>query len=170
MLTSEDHREIHALKARYFRAIDTKRWERMPELFTEDARFEGLWAAADGPRGFVANLERNLGPGTVSVHQGFMPEIVGIAPGLARGVWAMSDYLLWPVDSRAYLGVSLPGQRGIRGYGHYEEEYRFDRGRWRIAVLRLSRLHLEPVLGDEPSGPEHPAARLLDDWLGGGGA
>jgi hypothetical protein len=36
---------------------------------------------------------------------------------------------------------------GFVGYGHYHEEYRKVEGDWRIARLRLTRLHVE---GAEP--------------------
>src|SRR5690554_5555165 len=122
MLSIEDYEEIKGLKAKYFRFIDTKQWTKLREIFADEATFEGLWATADGPDAFVANLERNLSAETFSAHYGFMPEIVALDGNRARAIWSMHDYLLWPVDSKAYLGVSVPGQRGVRGYGHYEEE------------------------------------------------
>src|SRR5690606_39544150 len=72
--------------------------------------FEGLWATADGPDAFVANLERNLSAETFSAHYGYMPEVVALDENRARAIWAMQDYLLWPVDSKAYLGVSVSSE------------------------------------------------------------
>ncbi|MGB3413449.1 MAG: nuclear transport factor 2 family protein [Microbacteriaceae bacterium] len=168
MLNFEDIEEIKGLKAKYFRYIDTKQWTALRSLFSDDARYEGLWATAEGPDAFVANIQRNLSAETFSAHYGFMPEIVALDRDTARGIWAMQDYLLWPVDSKKYLGVSVPGQRGVRGYGHYEEEYRRENGVWKISFLRLSRLRLDPITSDEPNIPDFPFVRILPDWLGEG--
>ncbi len=165
MLTYEDIEDIKRVKARYFRYVDTKRWSDLRRLFTDDATFAGLWAAADGPDAFVASIRRNLSAETFSAHYGFMPDIVGHGHERARAIWSMQDYLLWPVDSKAYLGVSVAGQRGIRGYGHYEEEYlRTDDG-WRIDSLRLSRLRVEAIVGARAAEPDFPVAALASDWL-----
>lgn len=165
MLTYQDFTEIERLKARYFRFVDTKQWARLRALFTDDAKFSGLWAAAEGPDGFVRNIQRNLDQDTFSAHYGYMPEIVEIGQGRARGVWAMQDYLLWPVDTRQYLGHSVPGQRGIRGYGHYEDEYRLTDDGWRISFMRLTRVRIDPITSPEPELPDYPFATLSEGWI-----
>jgi hypothetical protein len=49
----------------------------------------------------------------------------------------MSDYVEWPADD---------GQRvGLRGYGHYFEEYEREDGQWRISRSRLERLRVDPL-------------------------
>ncbi|WP_430296909.1 nuclear transport factor 2 family protein [Sinomonas sp. B1-1] len=140
---------IKQLKARYFRYVDLKKWELLHGLFTETARFEGLWAAGDGVDAFISNISRNLA-GVFTAHHGYMPEIRLEAPERASGIWAMSDRLEWEADTRAYLGVSIPGQRGIHGYGYYEEEYLLTDGEWKIDFLRLTRLHIEPITSAPP--------------------
>jgi hypothetical protein len=35
---SRSHREIVALKAKYFRFVDTQQWDEIAKLFTDDAR------------------------------------------------------------------------------------------------------------------------------------
>jgi hypothetical protein len=140
---------VRLLKARYFRFIDLKQWAQLTELFTPDATFEGLWAAAGDPIAFVANLERNLGPDVITVHHGFMPELTQVAADRIHGVWAMTDYLTWRPGSRDYLGVRVEGQRGVYGYGHYEEEYTLVGDGWRIARLRLTRIRIDPIIGPE---------------------
>jgi hypothetical protein len=159
-----DIEEIKQLKARYFRFIDTKQWRRLRGLFTDDAAFEGLWAGGESPDEFVASLSRNLTEVT-SVHHGHMPEIVITGPDTARGIWAMQDYLEWEPGTRGYLGVKIPGQRGVFGYGHYEEEYRREGGEWKISFLRLTRLRIDPIIGDRPPqlGGWLPSSK--QDWL-----
>jgi hypothetical protein len=155
---------IHQLKARYFRYVDTKHWSKLRMIFTEDARFEGLWAAANHPDDFVTNLSRNLTEDVISVHRGFMPEIHSLGSEMARGIWAMSDYLTWEPGSRAYLGVSLPGQRGIRGYGHYSEEYQRVDGTWKISFLKLTRLRIDPIVDTESEMVNYPYLHFDDSW------
>ena len=75
MLTSMQHLEpaetemIRALKASYFRLVDTKQWPRLRRTFTEEASFEGFSTSAPDPDTFVANLENRLAD-VVTVHQG----------------------------------------------------------------------------------------------------
>ncbi len=128
---------IKQLKARYFRFLDTKQWDAWRELFTEDFRAEVY-----GPhpvihfesRDEMVDSNRKILAEAPTVHHGHMPEIELTGPDTARGIWAMLDVVK--------LGA------GFVGYGHYHEEYRKVDGHWRIARLRLTRLHIE---GEGPS-------------------
>jgi hypothetical protein len=62
-----------------------------------------------------------------------MPEIELLSATEARGIWAMFDY------------VEFKPSRGIRGYGHYHEEYRKEAGSWHISKLKLTRLRVDPL-------------------------
>jgi hypothetical protein len=76
--------------------------------------------------------------GVRTVHHGHMPEIEITGPDAARGVWAMFDYVEFP--------TSDDGKRtGLRGYGHYMEEYVREDGEWRISHLHLSRLRIDTL-------------------------
>lgn len=156
--------EIRQLKARYFRYVDTKQWKKLRSVFTADCVFEGLWSAADSPDVFVANVSANLSDDVVSVHQGFSPELQLVGTGVVRGIWTMTDYLTWPPGNRRYLGVSLPGQHGIRGYGYYEDEYRHSATEWRISFSRLTRLRIDPLLADTPT-VDYPFMKPDPRWL-----
>ena len=132
---------IKQLKARYFRLMDQKQWDEWADLFTLDAVLE---AADDAPgagpvRGrdaIVANVSTVM-ERIRTVHHGHMPEIEITGPDTARGVWAMTDYVEWPEQD---------GRRvGIKGYGHYVEEYVREDGEWRIARSRLERLRVDPL-------------------------
>src|ERR1700744_5784062 len=100
--------EIRQVKARYFRYIDTKQFQKLRTLFTDDCVFDGLWSAADSPDEFIANVSANLSSEVISVHQGISAELRLVGNGIVRGIWTMSDYLEWPAGSRGYLGVGLP--------------------------------------------------------------
>jgi hypothetical protein len=156
--------DIKRLKARYFRWIDTKQWEKLRTVFTADCTFEGLWAGGDGADAFVSSIQSNLAD-VPTVHMGFMPEIEVLDEHTARGIWAMTDYLEWETDAIAYRGVSVPGQRGIRGYGHYSEEYTRTEDGWKISHLRMTRLRIDPLVG--PLEPEHTnfMPPVADEWL-----
>ena len=138
--------EIKALKARYFRCMDTRDWPGMHDVFTTDAVMdmreemaslvevgmnvsgEGLIIGRDA---IIPSMSTAVGP-TRTVHHGHMPEIELLSETEATGVWAMEDLILFPSGS--------PKQR-LQGYGHYHETYtRGPDGRWRIAKLRLTRL------------------------------
>jgi hypothetical protein len=70
-----------------------------------------------------------------------MPEITITGDGTAQGVWAMLDIVEWPSKGEPV---------GIKGHGHYEEEYVREQGEWRIRRLRLTRLRRDPLPGGLP--------------------
>jgi SnoaL-like domain len=133
---------VRVTKARYFRYIDQKRWDRFPDLFvadvhidvTDDMKMMGL----DSSRGhtvgrdrFTRNVEKLL-RGVRTVHHGHMPEIEVVDDAHATAITAMFDRLQF-ADGRVQVG-----------YGHYDEEYVLDVGEWRIARMTLHRLHIGP--------------------------
>jgi hypothetical protein len=127
---------IKQLKARYFRLLDTKRWDEWREIFSDD--FEGeVDGAGVHPTIYFANREemvasnRKILATAVTVHHGHTPEITLSGQDTATGIWAMMDIVK--------LGA------GFRGYGHYHEEYEKRAGQWRIRRLRLTRLEVMPL-------------------------
>ena len=132
-----DIEAIKQLKARYFRCLDKKLWPEFGEVFAEDAHLDSSGdapqAVATGRAAIVAMVSGAVGE-AVTIHHGHMPEIEIFAPGRARGIWAMEDYLEFPGDPPALV---------VHGRGHYLEEYeRGADGAWRIKSLRLVRLWL----------------------------
>ena len=134
---------IRRLKARYFRLLDTKRWDEWADLFTEDAVMDVTDDTGDRASGTVRGRDAIVA--TVSaaladartVHHGHTPEIEIVDDAHATGTWAMED----TVD------VAPPGEppRGIHGTGWYHEEYRCEDGTWRIAAMHLERLRVDPL-------------------------
>ena len=139
-----DIEEIKRLKARYFRSMDQKHWDEFAQVFARDAVLEvpeanlvkhGREAITASVSGVLTNVR--------TVHHGHMPEIELLGPDTARGVWAMFDYVEFPPGKS--------GERtGLKGYGHYREEYVREDGAWRIARLRLERLRIDPLGADLP--------------------
>lgn len=160
-----DLSEIHRLKARYCRYLDTKQWEALGTLFTADARFEGFGSALTGAdrQGFVTGVSTRLAD-AVSVHHCHMPEIEFTGPDEARGIWAMEDYVDFPPGRDV---LEAPGQRGYRGYGHYEEAYRREGEAWRFSLLRLTRIRIDPISQAAPP-PRAGKLSASPSWLGRG--
>jgi hypothetical protein len=137
--------EIRQLKARYFRAVDTKDWDLLESVFTEDVLLDFTQgggspkrAAVVGPstvRGQAAAVARIQAAvaGAVTVHQGCMPEIEVASPTAATAIWAMADRL-W------YAEPSGSPYREIHAMGHYHERYVKVADEWLISALRLTRL------------------------------
>ena len=124
--------QIKKLKARYFRSVDMKLWEKLADVFTEDATVQFATKANNvwqGRQQIVREISTALANAT-SIHHGHMPEIELTSEITATGIWAMSDYVLF-------------AGRTLRGCGHYEEDYVKEKGTWKIKRLRLIRLREE---------------------------
>ena len=129
----DDVEAIKQLKARYFRTMDTKDWDAMRRVFTDDVVMDtsesggGVVTGGDEFMGFL----RKVLDGVATVHHGHTPEIELTSPTTAHGVWAMEDMLRWP-DGRE-----------LHGYGHYHETYEKADGVWRIKSSKLTRLRMD---------------------------
>lgn len=127
--------EIKQVKARYFRAVDTKDWELLEAQLTDDVVVDTTGSGGPvimGSEAFIAFLQLTLSS-AVTVHHGHSPEIEVTSPTTATGVWAMQDLLVYPGEAR------------VLGFGHYHETYESADGTWRIADLKLTRVHMDPV-------------------------
>ena len=128
----EEIEEIKKLKARYFRLLDKKLWDEWRDVFTEDAVLQhgpNPEDRFDGRDEIVGQLSEILSD-AVTVHHGHMPEIELTSETTATGTWSMFDYVQMPEFT-------------LKGYGHYEEEYLKEDGKWRIKNLLLTRLHVD---------------------------
>lgn len=166
MIGPEDFDDIRNLKADYFRHLDAKRWSNLRSLFHADATFGGFPFDSGNADEFVSGVSEHL-QGVESVHQGFMPRLAPMRYDCIHGIWSMHDYLIWPGDSRAYRGATIPGLYGIRGYGFYEEEYRPLNGVWRIATMRLVRTRIDLLVGEPVHRPMQDLIAPDPDWIPG---
>jgi uncharacterized protein (TIGR02246 family) len=134
MGAEDDLEAIRQLKARYFRCMDTKDWDGLAAVFTDDVMIDMTGEGA-GVTHTVAEympfLRQAIGDVT-TVHHGHMPEITLTSPTTASGIWALEDQLWWP-EGREIAH--------IHGFGHYHETYQKDDGDWRIKTMTLTRLH-----------------------------
>jgi hypothetical protein len=134
--------QIKQLKARYFRYLDTKQWEKLKAVFAADASIWRLGQEVGAVEPFRQSVDEFFadimtghdGAVALSVHQGHMPEITIIDTDHANGIWSMFDWL------------DIPEKRAFQGFGHYFEEYEKDPdGQWRIKSWRLTRLRVDQV-------------------------
>ena len=98
----DDIEAINQLKARYFRTMDTKDWDGMRQVFTDDVVMdttESGGGVVTGADEFMAFLREAL-DGAVTVHQGHMPEIDLTSETTATGIWALNDIVIWPNGMR----------------------------------------------------------------------
>jgi uncharacterized protein (TIGR02246 family) len=136
--------QIKALKARYFRCLDTKDWDGFAGVFAPDAVMDmsgetgGAGGVTRGPNEIVAFVRAAV-EAVVTVHHGHTPEIDVTSPITATGTWAMEDMLRWPE------GGPL---RSLHGYGHYHETYERIEGQWYIKTLTLTRLRVDIEASD----------------------
>lgn len=154
-----DIEDIKQLKARYCRLIDQKKWDKLEADFVPDAAIEiaGAPGGTDDTQkfssahGFIEGLKQLMGP-LVSVHQVHAPEIEILDQENARGIWTISDRLVFPNGSPLEI---------LQGWGIYHETYRKVSGRWRFASVRLERLLVEPVESTVANDAKTVAAKLL---------
>ena len=140
--------EIRALKARYYRLMDTKQWDELKSLFTRDMKVitpEGK-IYAEGGDTYAAALRNSLEK-AVSCHQNLGGEVEILDEDNAKAIWAMQDVIEWE-DRHPQAGW-----KSILGLGHYHETYRKEDGVWRIATLTLTRLRLDTVMPEESDQP-----------------
>ena len=131
---TDDIEDIRQLKARYFRMMDTKDWDGLAQVFTDDVEIdvtgEGggvTTSVADYIPFLRASIEH-----VITVHHGHMPEIQLTSPTTAVGIWALEDQLWWPEGGPF---------KYMHGFGHYHETYEKQGAGWRITTMTITRLH-----------------------------
>jgi ketosteroid isomerase-like protein len=139
--------EIKRLKYRYLRSIDTKDWDLLADVLTEDAVADygtptyGKPLKLTGRDTIVTFMREQLGPGLITTHYATQPEI-DIDGDEAAGTWAFEDTVI----ATEYRLV-------IVGAAFYEDRYRRGGdGRWRIAHTGYQRTYEATMsLDDLPS-------------------
>jgi len=131
--------ELRTLRGRYWRYVDTKRWAEFGELFAEDGSFSDRVSDffCESREGVVSAISAAL-DGVTSIHQGQQSELEVLSRDRARGIWTMSDILLYPPGSSSPYSI-------LRGWGHYVDEYVKVDGAWRFQKVDLYRLRVETV-------------------------
>ena len=121
-------------KARYCRTLDSKDWAGYTDLFTEDCVLdvtEGTQIPVISGRDAAIRQIQSSILTARTAHQVHSPEIA-LRGDEADVVWAMQDRVIWGAD-----------RPSITGYGHYHERWVRRNGQWKIAALKLTRLHID---------------------------
>jgi hypothetical protein len=136
----QDIEEIKTLKARYIRFGDTKQWDDLAKLLTDD--FTALFEIAprfskDQPqrveisgRDLFVNTWASALVGVATMHDVFLPEITLVNAAAANGIWRMHDLVKMP-------------KCVFEGWGHYHDQYVRQQGVWMIKASRVTRLHTQ---------------------------
>lgn len=134
----DELREIEAikrLKYRYFRCLDSKRWEELAECFAEDAvtDYDSGRYAFRGREGIIGFLRAALGrPTTVTMHQGHHPEIELTSETGATGIWYLEDLVIDTVSNTM-----------LRGAAFFRDEYVKVDGEWKLKSTGYERVFEE---------------------------
>jgi len=123
-------------KARYCRTLDTKDWAGYSDLLTEDYELdvsEGSRVPVIRGRDAAVKQVQSSILTAKTVHQVHSPEIE-INGDEAHVIWALQDRVIWG-----------PERPSITGYGHYHERWVRQNGQWKLAALKLTRLHIDVV-------------------------
>ena len=121
-------------KARYCRLLDTKDWAGWADLMTEDYELDVSEGTGKpiirGREAAVKDVQASILTAKTA-HQVHSPEM-RIEGDTAHVVWALQDRLWWS-----------PDRPTLTGYGHYHERWVRRDGQWKLAALKLTRLHLD---------------------------
>ncbi len=121
-------------KARYCRLLDSKDWDGYAALLTEDFELDvsagSQVPVITGRDAAVRQVQSSILTAKTA-HQVHSPEIE-LDGDEARVIWAMQDRVVWGEDRPSLVG-----------YGHYHERWVRRDGGWKLAALRLTRLHID---------------------------
>lgn len=159
-VTPADLVEIEAIKRvkyAYARCLDTKQWDDLAELVTDDveASYSAGAYAFNGRDALLEFLRSSMGSETFhSSHHMHHPEIDLTGPDTATGIWALEDVVIdttWNIT--------------VRGASFYTDTYRKGTdGRWRIATTAYKRTYEEL----QPRGNVEGLRLTASLWATGG--
>jgi hypothetical protein len=136
---------IKNVKARYWRAVDTKDAALLRSVFCNPCLIDFRGSVGGEPTDaqmwhdpdrFCADMIAST-VGIVSVHHGFPPEITVRSDDEASAIWPMED-LLWNENPSAMIPF-----RRFHGRGHYHDVYRRTPQGWMIATTKITRIRIE---------------------------
>jgi hypothetical protein len=124
---AEDYQAICNLQAAYGYYVDKGKWDEAAALFAEDGTLElagrGVYVGRERVRAYLHHLPP-YGRGVLYNHMQLQPVIhIDSAAGTAAGRW------------RSFMMVGALGAEARWGEATYENTYRREAGKWRIASL-----------------------------------
>jgi hypothetical protein len=124
MIDLNEFEAIKQLKYKYFRCLDSKRWNEIAETFTETATaaYDNGKYSYEGRDAIVEILSGSLGDrDIISLHMGHHPELALGDAGSATGTWYFEDHVI-------FINAGLR----LRGAGFYHDRYVKVGGLWQI--------------------------------------
>ena len=121
----DDAAAICALKYAYFRHLDSKEWDELEQLFTEDATasYEDGKSSFSGRAAIMEFLVTSMAThDLISMHHGHHPELRQITNDSAEGTWYLVDRVILPKMDYE-----------IGGTAFYSDKYARVGGQWKIA-------------------------------------
>jgi len=146
-----DLEAIKAVKYAYIRCVDTKGWEEMAGLFTEDAvaTYSSGKYSFKGRAAIMEFLSNSLGDHKMlSSHRVQQPEVTLHGDGTATAVWALDDTV-----------IMLEAKITLRGSAYYTDEMVKIDGEWKIRSTGYRRLY------EEMEPRDHAGLVLTDQWF-----
>lgn len=136
-LSFEDRFEIADLQNRYAFALDSRDWELLRTVFSDDAEVEffGATARHQGIDAVVAFFERITGHPTATLHDGHNYIVWSTGTDTAEGRVHYTSHYIAP-------STALPAseESDYRVYGTYEDRYVRVADGWRISYRRPTTL------------------------------
>ena len=124
MLALENIELLKQLKARYFRALDSKDWTLMRSCLHDEciAAYDGGKYSFDGADNIVQFFQQYMSsPDMIFMHHGHLPEIEIESAEKAKGIWYLQDKV-----------INLQANTTLEGAGFYHDEYQKVEGQWLI--------------------------------------
>lgn len=116
----DDRDAIVALKHRYLRTLDLKRWDDFAGCFVPEATGDYAGLVFADRDALVAFMSENMGPGLISMHHAHHPEIT-VDGDSATGTWYLEDKVIVPEHSYVLEGAAF-----------YDDTYARTADGWRI--------------------------------------
>ena len=136
----EAHEAIRTVKARYCRYLDTKDWDGLASIFTEDVVIE---VQEDGSEPPFAGREAALAKIRLSLQDAKTAHQIHFSEIEINGNEA---HVITPMEGRLVWGPGnspVPGVASLTGFGHYHERFVCVNGAWLIAELKLTLLQVD---------------------------
>ena len=124
----EDIEAVKNAMARYWRCLDDKLWDELPDCFTEDviADYGQPGWRQEGRDALVGFLHENEGAPEIRIsHGGMNPEVDVESASEAGAIFKLHDWVVIGSHTR------------MRGFGQYRMRFQKDGGRWRIHRMDL---------------------------------
>jgi ketosteroid isomerase-like protein len=145
-----DLEAIKQVKYAYIRCVDTKGWDELGTLLTDDAvaTYASGKHTFEGREAILEFLSSSLGdPRMLSSHRVQQPEIALHGDGTATALWALDDTV-----------IMLDAGFTLRGSAYYTDEMVKVDGEWKIRSTGYRRLY------EEMEPRDHAGLNITDQW------